>query len=313
MTSIARASPRGYMSDAQFAFTIVAAVLAFHLLIIGVPLAYSFYLSLHETNIILRTQEYVGFDMWAQALADEDVIDATIRSLWFAAMVTVFSFVLSLAMALVLDMDFPLRGLLRALVLMPWAISEIVTAGLWTMMIDPGWGVFNGLLVPLGIVPEGFVWLNQDWALFWVAVAFVWHIAPLGAFFFLASLQSIPEALYGAARIDGAGPVQRFWYVTLPHIRYAVLIVLVVMTVDAFRQFDLVFAFTAGGPGTVTLVLPMQIYRINFNFSQYGLASATSFILIIIATILAMAYFFLLSRRRQVTRVVDKVEAAPAA
>ena len=100
---------------------------------------------------------------------------------------------------------------------------------------------------------------------------------------------------------------------TLPPIRYAVLIVLVVMTVDAFRQFDLVFAFTAGGPGTVTLVLPMQIYRINFNFSQYGYASATSFILIIIATVLACAYFFLLSRRRHVTRAVDEVKAAPAA
>ncbi|MDE2991109.1 MAG: sugar ABC transporter permease [Chloroflexota bacterium] len=303
----------GYMTDGQFAFAIVAAVLAFHLLIIGAPLAYSFWLSLHETNIILRSQEYVGFDLWQEALENEDVIDATWRSLWFAAMVTVFSFVLSLAIALVLDMEFPFRGLLRALVLMPWAISEIVTAGLWTMMIDPGWGVFNGILVPLGIVEEGFVWLNEDWALFWVAVAFVWHIAPLGAFFFLAALQSIPKALYGAARIDGAGPIARFWYVTLPHIRYAVLIVLVVMTVDAFRQFDLVFAFTAGGPGTVTLVLPMQIYRFNFNLSQYGLASATSFILIIIATILACAYFFLLSRRRHVTRAVDEVKAAPAA
>ena len=152
----------GYMSDAQFAFAIVAAVLAFHLLIIGVPLAYSFFLSLHETNVILRSQEYVGFDLWQQALEDENVIDATWRSLWFAAMVTVLSFVLSLAIALVLDMEFPMRRLLRALVLMPWAISEIVTAGLWTMMIDPGWGVFNGILVPLGIVDEGFVWLNQD-------------------------------------------------------------------------------------------------------------------------------------------------------
>ncbi|MBM3517690.1 MAG: sugar ABC transporter permease [Alphaproteobacteria bacterium] len=292
------------MSDARFALLIVAVVLAFHVIIIAMPLGYSFYLSLHETNIILRRSDYVGFDMWQEALDTPEVIQATLLSLEFAAISVVLSFALSLGIAVVLDLDFPLRGLLRALVLMPWAISEIVTAGMWTMVTDPGWGVFNGILVPLGIVPEGFVWLNENWALFWLSVAFVWHIAPLGAFFFLAALQSIPDALYRAARMDGAGPLARFWYVTVPHIRYAVLIVLVVMTVDAFRQFDLVYAYTAGGPGTVTELLPLQIYRFNFQFSQYGLASASSFILIIIATVLATAYFFLLSRRRRVEREV---------
>ena len=175
-------------------------------------------------------------------------------------------------------------------------------------MLEPSWGFFNGVLAPLGIVDEGNVWLNRDWALFWLSVAFSWHLAPLGTFFFLAAMQSIPQDLYNAARIDRAGVISRFYYVTLPHIRYAVLIVLVVVTVEAFRQFDLVFAMTSGGPGTTTQILPLLIFRYNFQFSQYGLASSASFILIIIATILAVAYFVLMTKRSPSKRIVKSVK-----
>ncbi len=285
------------LTDPQFALAIVVGVLLFHVVIIIVPLAYSFWLSLHETNVILRSSEYVGFDLWAEVLFEEETQTATLKSLYFAAIAVVFSLALSLGMALVLNQEFPGRGVLRALILLPWAVSEVVTATMWTVMLEPSWGFFNGVLQPLGAVDEGHVWLNKDWALFWLSIAFTWHIAPLGTFFFLAALQTIPQDLYNAARIDRAGPLSRFYYVTLPHIRYAVLIVLVVVTVEAFRQFDLVFAMTSGGPGTTTQILPLLIFRYNFQFSQYGLASAASFILIIIATLLAVAYFVLMTRR----------------
>ena len=201
----------------------------------------------------------------------------------------------------------------RALILLPWAVSEVVTATMWTVMLEPSWGFFNGVLEPLGAVAEGHVWLNKDWALFWLSIAFTWHIAPLGTFFFLAALQTIPQDLYNAARIDRAGVLSRFWHVTLPHIRYAVLIVLVVVTVEAFRQFDLVFAMTSGGPGTTTQILPLLIFRYNFQFSQYGLASSASFILIIIATILAVAYFVLMTRRGKQGRTAAPLRRPAAA
>ena len=293
------------LTDPQFALVIVVGVLLFHVVIIIVPLAYSFWLSLHETNVILRSSEYVGFDLWAEALFEEETQAATLKSLYFAGISVFFSLILSLGMALVLNQEFPGRGILRALILLPWAVSEVVTATMWTVMVEPAWGFFNGVLEPLGVVGQGHVWLDRDWALFWLAIAFTWHIAPLGTFFFLAALQTIPQDLYNAARIDRAGVISRFYHVTLPHIRYAVLIVLVVVTVEAFRQFDLVFAMTSGGPGTTTQILPLLIFRYNFQFSQYGLASASSFILIIIATILAVAYFVLMTRRRKPSRVVS--------
>ncbi len=298
----------GGLTDPQFALAIVIGVLLFHVVIIIVPLAYSFWLSLHETNVILRSSEYVGFDLWAEVLFEEETQSATLKSLYFAGISVIFSLFLSLGMALVLNQEFPGRGVLRALILLPWAVSEVVTATMWTVMLEPSWGFFNGALEPLGIVGGGHVWLNKDWALFWLAIAFTWHLAPLGTFFLLAALQTIPQDLYNAARIDRAGVISRFYHVTLPHIRYAVLIVLVVVTVEAFRQFDLVFAMTSGGPGTTTQILPLLIFRYNFQFSQYGLAASASFILIIIATILAVAYFVLMTRRSKQTRV-----AAPAA
>ena len=300
------------LTDPQFALAIVIGVLLFHVVIIIVPLAYSFWLSLHETNVILRSSDYVGFDLWAEVLFEEETQTATLKSLYFAGISVVFSLFLSLGMALVLNQEFPGRGVLRALILLPWAVSEVVTATMWTVMVEPSWGFFNGVLEPLGVVGSGHVWLNKDWALFWLAIAFTWHIAPLGTFFFLAALQTIPQDLYNAARIDRAGVISRFYHVTLPHIRYAVLIVLVVVTVEAFRQFDLVFAMTSGGPGTTTQILPLLIFRYNFQFSQYGLAASASFILIIIATILAVAYFVLMTRRSKQTRVVAPA-ARPAA
>jgi ABC-type sugar transport system permease subunit len=102
----------------------------------------------------------------------------------------------------------------------------------------------------------------------------------------------------------------RFQHVTLPHIRYAVLIVLVVVTVEAFRQFDLVFAMTGGGPGTVTQILPLLIFRYNFQFSEYGLAAAASYILIIIATMLAVAYFVALTQKKTKARAVTESPGA---
>ena len=299
MTSSASRKGIG-LTDPQFALLIVSGVILFHLIIIIIPLGYSFWLSLHETNVILRSQEYVGFDKWGEAITDKDTIAATLRSLYFAGVSVVLSFFFSLGIALVLNQEFPGRSLLRAMILLPWAVSEVVTATMWTIILEPSWGVLEGIF-------PGVHWMNADWAMFWVSFAFVWHMAPLGAFFFLAALQTIPQDLYNSARIDRANVFSRFRNVTLPHIRYAVLIVLVVVTVEAFRQFDLIFSMTGGGPGTVTKILPLEIFEFNFKLSQYGLAAAASYILIIIATILAVIYFVALTQRKVKARqVIEK-------
>ena len=284
------------MSDKNFALSIVWFILLFHTIIVLFPLAYSFNISMYETNVLLRTEEFVGFKLWGEFFTAKENHVPIINTLYFSGIVIILSMVFSLCIALVLNNEFPLRNFIRAVVILPWAISEVVTAGMWIILLDPGWGVFNGIAKSFGL-DSSVIWLSADWAMLWVALAFTWHIAPLGAIFILASLQSIPKDLYKVAKIDGANAVQRFIVVTLPYIKYVLLIVLVLVTVEAFRQFDMVFSMTSGGPGTSTRLLSLQIFRYNFQFSQYGLASAASFILVFFAFMLASIYFFIISNK----------------
>ena len=296
------------LSDSQFGLNIVLGIILFNSLIIVAPLIYSAWISFHETNVILHRNILVGFSNYKKLIADPHVLEAISLTLHFTFVAVALSLIIGLSIALVLNEEFHGRGILRAVVLLPWAVSEVVTATMWIFIVNPTFGALNGVLAPLGLVPPNFDWLSENAAIYWVALAFVWHIAPLGTFFFLAALQTVPTDLYRAAQIDGAGPVARFIHVTLPHLKYVVLIVLVVVTVEAFREFDLIFAFTRGGPGTSTQIFPLLIYRYTFEFSQYGRAAAASYLLIALAMVLTTAYFVLLTyRRRQVGAIKPRL------
>jgi multiple sugar transport system permease protein len=304
---------RAGLTDSQFGLAIVCSVLLFNAVMIIMPLGYSAWISTHDTNVILHKTEFIGGEHYAKLLDEPQVIGALGLSLQFTAVVVVLSLLVGMGIALVLNEDFKGRGLLRAIVLLPWAVSEVVTATMWIFIVNPTFGGLNGILGPLGIVSPSFDWMNEGAAIYWVALAFVWHIAPLGAFFFLAALQTVPPDLYRAAKIDRAGPVARFLHVTLPHLKYVVLIVLVVVTVEAFRGFDLIFAFTRGGPGTSTQIFPLLIFRYTFEFSQYGLAAAASYILIAVGLVLTTIYFIILTYRRKQARVGEAPAVAKAA
>ena len=294
------------MSDVRFALIIVGGVIAFHAVVILMPLVYSLWLSLHETNVILRKFEFVGVANYADLVTRPEIGRALVTTLVFTGVSVFLSLVFGLLIALVLNEAFRGRGLVRGLVLLPWAISEVVTASIFRFLVNPSFGVLSGVLEPLGLAGSGTSnWMSEDFAIFWVALAFVWHMTPLGAFFFLAALQTVPRDLYNAARIDRAGAIARFRHVSLPHIKYAVLIVLVVVTVEAFREFDLIFSFTQGGPGVSTQIMSLLIYRYNFQISQYGLASAASYILVFVTIVLATTYFVMLTYQKQRTRVAD--------
>jgi ABC-type sugar transport system permease subunit len=291
-------------SDARFALDIVAVLIAFNVIVIILPLIYAAWISFHDRDVILRTQQFVGFSHYRRILLDPEARSAIILSLEFVAFTVIASLLIGVGMALVLNEDFPGRRLLRAVILLPWAISEVVTATAWIFIVNPTFGALTGLLHPLGLVGENHVWINEYTALYWVALAFVWHISPLGAFFFLATLQTVPDGLYQAARIDRAPVVKRFLHVTLPHLRPTMMIVLVVVTVEAFRSFDVLFALTRGGPGTASQTFPMLIFRYTFEFSRYGLAAAASYILVAVGMAITTLYFLILMQRRRQVKIV---------
>jgi ABC-type sugar transport system permease subunit len=159
--------------------------------------------------------------------------------------------------------------------------------------------MFNAVLLKLNIIDSPINFLSETLAVPAVAIAHAWQIAPLGMYFVLATLQVIPEDLYKAAKVDRLSTFDRFRYVVFPYIKAPLLIVMVLVTVEAARAFDVIFFMTGGGPGDVSTTLTWEVYRVFYKNLQYGQGAALGWLLVLLTTIITMAYFLLLFWRRR--------------
>jgi multiple sugar transport system permease protein len=199
--------------------------------------------------------------------------------------------IIGLGLALALNRAFRGRGLVRAAVLIPWAIPTVVSALLWRFMFEGESGIVNAALVSLGVFREPVVWFIHPVAA-WVPVilADVWKTTPFVALLLLAGLQNIDASLYEAARIDGASAWRQFRHVTLPLLKPAILVALIFRTLDAFRVFDLIYALTGGGPGTSTEPIALYTFNALLQNLQFGYGSALSMIVFVVTFSLAILY-----------------------
>lgn len=286
-----------YLSDQQFALLLILPVFAFNVAVIGYPLAYSLMISFTDFSAINKSMAFVGLEQYEAVLSNAFVRTSLITTAKFAMISIIFTVSLSLAIALALNENFFGRGILRTVALLPWAVSEFSTSIIWNFMYSQDYGALNGLLYSLHLIPSYQAWLRPETAIYLVCLAWTWHYAPLCGFFMLSALQAIPADLYRAARIDGAGPTRRFLHVTVPRIKYAILIVLVLVTIQSFRVFDIVYMMTQGGPGMSTTVASYYIYLANFLSYNFSFASALAYLLSLITIVLGTAYFLLLTRK----------------
>lgn len=260
-------------------------------LVIGIPLVYSLALSLHRINMLTQQWIFVGFQNYLDILPNPDFLYAFLRTLYFAAVTVAGGLVLGMAMALVLNMRFFGRGMLRSLVLIPWAMSPVAVGILWGWMLNGNYGTINGILTDLGLIASPIAWLADGWAaLNLVALVHIWNQAPLASLLILAGLQSMPENLHRAARIDGAGPWQRFIRITLPWLRPMLLLVLILTTINSIMAFDLFWTITKGGPGSATTVFSWMGYAYAFQFFRFGEGAAILYVLTILCLLLAFVY-----------------------
>lgn len=277
--------------------------------VIGVPLVYSLALSLHRINMLTQRWVFVGLDNYLAILPQADFIAALGRTAYFATVTVSAGLMLGTLMALVLNASFPGRGLLRSIVLIPWAMSPIAVGVLWIWMFDGTYGAFNGVLFDLGLITRPIAWLADGGTAFnLVALVHVWNQAPLTALLVLAGLQSMPDNLHRAARIDGAGAFTRFFRITLPWLRPMLLLILILTTINAIMAFDLFWIMTKGGPGSATTVFSWMGYALAFQFFKFGEGAAVLYVLTILCLILAAIYLKLFFGRPR-----QAVEAAPAA
>lgn len=283
--------------EARVAWALVLPGLLTTLLVALFPLFWTLWESvhLHDLRMPWLGRPFVGIDNYLEAVRDPRFWGALGHTLFFAVTSVGLELLLGLWLALALNRGFRGRGLVRAAVLVPWAIPTVVSALLWRFMFEGQTGVVNSVLVGLGALQEPVVWFIHPTAA-WVPVilADVWKTTPFVALLLLAGLQNIDASLYEAARIDGASAWRQLRYVTLPLLQPAILVALIFRTLDAFRVFDLIYAMTSGGPGTSTESMALYTFNALLQNLQFGYGSALSVIVFVITFSLALVYIKLL-------------------
>ena len=286
-------------TDEKFALTLIIPLIVFELVLVAYPLSYSFWLSLNDVIFVRRTIKFIGPNNYIATFLDPNFLRYFVTTLRITFDITVLVIFSGLGIALLLNETFKGRTLLRMIVLLPWAVSEYCTGVIFRFLYSEQIGFFNSILVVTGIVKKNLLILTPEWAPEFVSIAYAWHYTPLIVFFLLAGLQTVPEDLYRAARVDGAGSIKRFMKVTYPHLRYAIIISLLLTTMQAAIATDSIILLTGGGPGIATASLTWHIYELSFRNLVLGMGAAYSYILLVIMFIIGTAYFQILFRKRR--------------
>ncbi|MBV8899293.1 MAG: sugar ABC transporter permease [Verrucomicrobia bacterium] len=262
------------------------------------PVLLGLWLSLRDTTLASPTDSFIGFGNYRQLLADGQFWNAWTHTIEFTAASTLLETALGLMMALVLSESFRGRGIVRAAMLVPWAIPTVVTSKMFGWLFDGQNGVVNYLLRGMGLIQHNVDWYGSTSSALWtIVVADVWKTTPFMALLLLAGLQTIPHSLTEASIIDGANPWQQFWHVRLPLLAPTLLIAAMFRALDAFRIFDLVYVLTGGGPADSTEVLSTMTYKNLFSALQFGYGSALSTMMFITEAGIAVIFGAILLRK----------------
>lgn len=288
-----RGATRQVRSDRRLGYLLVAPAVLSLLAITVFPLGYNVWNSFHHVNLSNATQphSFVGLANYRALVTTPGFVGALVRTVAFTAVSVVFEGLVGLGLALMLHKSFRGRGLVRAAILVPWAVPTVVSATLWKTMFDPRSGFVDYLLGLLHLPGAHVTWLAGEWTS-WVAIltADAWKNVPFLAIILLSGLQVIPEDIYEAARIDGASSWQAFRRLTLPLLKPALLVALVFRTLQAFLVFDVIYIMTGGGPGTTTETLSYLNWKAFLVNTDFGYGGAVSVALVVMALAIAGAY-----------------------
>jgi trehalose/maltose transport system permease protein len=234
----------------------------------------------------LGNWQFLGFANYVALFEDPLWWRAVSTTLAFAVVSVGLETLLGLVIALTLNAHMPGRGLLRAAVLIPWAIPTVISAKMWGWMLHDLYGVVNAALLKLGLVEAPWAWLADPKLAFVSVVAVdVWKATPFMTLLILAALQVLPREIYQAGKVDGASPVRMFLRVTLPLIRPALVVAIIFRGLDALRVFDVIYVLTGNNPATTTMSVYARQQLVDFQDVGYGSAAATSlFLIVAIAT-----------------------------
>lgn len=263
------------------------------MVVIAYPIYFTIDMSFFKTppSLQLRDRSFVGMRNYQTILTAPAFWAVTVNTLIWTVFSTLFAFLLGLCAALALHREFAGRGVLRAVLLIPYVISAVAASYLWKWLYHSDFGVIGALSVQLGITDRPINFLdNIHTALPSLIVVNIWREFSFAMIMLMAGLQTVPEQLLRAAQVDGANAWQRFWHVTMPHLKGVSMVTVLLLAVANFNSFIVPWLMTGGGPAGATDIWITHIYQIAFGRQNWGLASAYSVILFIV--MMALGYFY---------------------
>jgi multiple sugar transport system permease protein len=284
-------------SGTRFAILMIAPAIIVLAAVMIYPAFVAFQSSFFRIATITRQETYVGLDNYSRVLTSPEFWAAFKLSLIWTSAAIITQMVAGIAVALVLHKEVKGRSFVRGLVLFPYLVPAIVAVLIWRWIFSDTVGVANYVLIDvLGISDMPVGWFHPDWVMTSVVIMSLWKYLPYWALFVLARLQTLPTELLEAAEIDGATRWQRFRYIILPWILPVVIVLLVLRTIWAFNEFDMVYLPAGGGPLSSTTTIPVYIRRVAFEFGDIGHAAAVAMVMLVMVAVLTNFYFWVYRR-----------------
>ncbi|MGH2460237.1 MAG: carbohydrate ABC transporter permease [Chloroflexota bacterium] len=292
-----------WLTEARMAYLLNLPALILILVLTIYPIVDAFWISLHQYT--LRRPDvfpFIGVQNYLSLIETSDFWNSLRVTILFTFWTTLLVLVIAVGVGLVLNEPFRGRGIMRTLILLPWAMPGVVNALMWQWVYNGEVGILNGALYSLGIINHYHAWLIDAGTMFPSLIfANVWNTFPFSTLIILAALQAVPSELYDAARVDRAGVFDRFRSITLPWLIQPILIVLILQTLGGLRLFDIIYLLTGGGPGNDTTTIGYAAYQTAFLDLNFGLGNAYSYIIAFLTLFIALVYMRLLWNKGDVT------------
>ena len=291
-------------SRERMAWLFLLPMLAIMAVVTGFPLLNTLWLSFTDASLTGRGYDWnwSGLENFYYLIDDENFRVALGYTFYFTIVSVAIEMLLGVVVALLLDQEFFGRTLVRALLILPWALPTIVNAMMWRLIYNPEFGSLNALLLQFGFIDTYRSWLGvPGTAMNMVILADVWKNYPLIALIVLGALQTIPRDLYEAAAIDGANAWKRFWHITFPGILAPFSVALILRTIEAFKVFDIIYVMTRGGPADSTKTASFFVYQESFSYLRAGSGAAYAVAVTLLSGLLIATYVVVLRRRERTT------------
>ena len=286
--------------DSRLGVALLSPTVALFAVLVAYPLIEAVWLSFTRTHTLRRRSQYIGLENYTDLFAMPDFWISLQNNLVWTAGTLTLQVVLGVAVALMLHQNFVFRSVARSLILFPYLLPVVVAVLIWQWLFNDLYGFMNHFLLTTGLISGPIDWLGAlPNAMISIILVGAWKYFPFVVIAVLARLQTIPEPLYDAAKIDGANAWQRFWDITLPQLRGVLFIVILLRAIWDFKEFDLIFLLTGGGPVIGTQTLPLLVYKESFRLFHMGLSAAIAVAMFVVMLGFMAMYFYLYRRQEE--------------